>query len=53
MRKATNGKTIIVGDFNLDYPQKENVDYRYANFENKQHKGWLKQAHKQARNFKW
>ena len=31
MRKATDRKTIIVGDFNLDYPQRENVDYRYAN----------------------
>ena len=31
MRRATDGKTIIVGDFNLNYTQKENVDYRYAN----------------------
>ena len=24
-------RTIIVGDFNLDYPQKDNINYRYGN----------------------
>ena len=31
IKKATEGRTILVGDFNLDYPQKDNIDYPYAN----------------------
>ena len=31
MRSATEKKTFIVGDFNLDFPQKDNIEYRYAN----------------------
>ena len=34
IKVAMKKRTIIIGDFNLDYSQKENINYRYANLFN-------------------
>ena len=34
IKVAMKKRTIIIGDFNLDYSQKENINYKYANMFN-------------------